>query len=278
MKLTIPQPILIFAVVIMVLASSCSGYQRLLRSTDNELKLVTAKEFYEDEEYTKALGLLTQLIPVFRGTVHAEEVNYYFAMAHYKIGDYISASEHFTNFTIGFPRSRHTEEFLFMSAYTKYLMAPRSSLDQKNTREAINAFQLFVNRYPQSLRVDEANTLIDNLRLRLEEKVYNQAMLFLNLSDYTAAITTFNNLIRDFPDTRFREEALFRIVQANFDFATLSIVQRQKERFSAAITAHNRLIRHFPESRFKAQSERLQNQSQEIIERLAGAGTLSENQ
>ena len=255
-----------------------SDYTAAITTFNNLIRDFPDTRFREEGEYTKALGLLTQLIPVFRGTANAEVVNYYFAMAHYKIGDYVSASQHFTNFTIGFPRSRHTEEFLFMSAYTKYLMAPRSSLDQKTTREAINAFQLFVNRYPHSLRVEEANTLIDNLRLRLVEKVYNQAMLFFNLRDYTAAITTFNNLIRDFPDTRFREEALFRIVQANFDFATLSIVQRQKERFNAAIAAHNRLIRHFPESRFKAQSERMRNQSQVNIERLAGTGTLSENQ
>jgi len=278
MKFLSSKSFLLVLVLFALFVSSCSGYQRLLRSTDNELKFAAAIRFYEEGDYNRSLGLLTNLLPVFRGTARAEDVHYYFAMVHYKIGDYISASQHFMSFTQGFPRSRHTEEFLFMAAYTKFLLAPRSSLDQMAGREAINAFQLFVNRFPQSERVAQANDHIDELRRRQEEKVFNQGMLFYNLSDYTASITTFNNLIRDFPDTRFREEALFQIVQANFDFASKSIVQRQKERFNNVVTAHNRLIRFFPESRFLQQSERLRNLSQTNIQRLTSPTTLSVNQ
>jgi len=268
-------PILV-ALVISILALSCTGYQRLLRSNDHELMFTRAVELYEKGDYSRALGLLTVLIPAYRGTLRAEEVNYYFAMVHYKMRDYVMASQHFLTFTQGFPRSRHAEEFLFLAAYTKYLMAPRASLDQRATREAIAAFQTFVNRFPASERVEEANRLIDELRIRLEEKVFNQAILYFNLSQYTAAITTFNVLIRDYPDTRLREEALYRIVMANFDFATQSIPARQAERFAAVLTAHSRLIRQFPQSRFLAQSEQLRNNAQEQINRLTPSVQISE--
>ncbi|HSV87118.1 MAG TPA: outer membrane protein assembly factor BamD [Bacteroidales bacterium] len=275
---TLSRTPVIASLLILLIAVSCSGYQRLLRSTDHELQFTRAVEYYENENYDRALGLLTNLIPVFRGTLRSEDVNYYYTMVHYRMRDYIMASELFMNFYQAFPRSRHAEEFLFLAAYTKYLIAPRSSLDQKATREAIASFQTFVNRFPASERVEESNRLIDELRKRLEQKVFDQAMLFYYLSQYTAAVTTFNVLIRDFPDTRLREEALFRIVQANFEFAYHSIVARQLERFGAVITAHNRLIRQFPESRFLAQSEQLRDNAQASINRLKPIDQISENQ
>jgi len=277
LKITTRTPILAFLLV-WLLAGSCTGYQRLLRSTDHDLKFTKAVEFYEKGDYNRALGLLTDLIPAFRGTLRAEEVNYYFAMVHFKMRDYVMASQLFLTFTQGFPRSKHAEEFLFLAAYTKYLVAPRSSLDQKATREAIASFQTFVNRFPASERVGEANQLIDELRHRLEQKVFDQAMLFLNLSHYVAAVATFNVLINDFPDTQYREEALFRIVEANHSFAYQSIPARQGERYATVITAHNRLIRQFPQTRFLTQSEELRNNAQQQIDRLMPTDQISENQ
>ncbi len=255
-------------IALMLIASSCSKYQKLLKSTDNNLKLEKAIEYYYKNDFSRAIGLFTDIIPAFRGTRNAEIINYYYAMAHYKQRDYEMASHYFRTFNQAFPQNEHAEEFLFLAAYCKYLVAPRSSLDQTSTVEAIREFQIFVNRYPASPRVEEANKLIDVLRQRQELKVYDLAMLYFNIGDFVAAATTFNVLIRDFPDTKFREEALFNITRANFDFAQQSIPEKQPERFAQVINAHNRLMRQFPQSRFKDQAERLRNNAQEQIDRL----------
>ena len=105
---------IIFAVAILVL-SSCSQYQKLLKSDDVMLKKQKAIEFYEKGDYTRSIGLLTNIIPVFRGTIHAENLNYYWAKAHFQLGDYVLAGSYFESFVLGFPRSVHVEEFLFLS-------------------------------------------------------------------------------------------------------------------------------------------------------------------
>lgn len=249
--------------------ASCGQYQKLLRSDDIELKFQKAIEYYEDGNYGRTITLLNDVIPAFRGTARAERVNYYFAMAHYKQRDYIMASHYFRSFYSAFPHSEHAEEFLFLSAYCKYLESPRSSLDQTTTREAIRELQGFINRYPQSERVEEANELIDELRHKLEKKRFDNAMLYYELNDYPAAVTTFRNLISDFPDTQYHERALYYIVRSHYEHASRSIPMRQQERYEQVLAAFNQLIRVFPESEYLSAAERMKTSASQSIERLS---------
>jgi outer membrane protein assembly factor BamD len=263
----------ILIVLLLLVFSSCSSYQKLLKSDDVMLKKEKAIEYYESEDYDKTLTLLNEIIPAFRGTAEAEKLNYYYAMAHYKQKDYIMAAHYFKTFTQGFPRSEHVEEFLFMSAYCKYLLSPRPSLDQTDTQQAINELQAFINRFPQSPRVEESNNLIDELRFKLEQKAFNSAVLYFNIMDYMAAVTSFNNVIRQFPDTEFREEALFYIIRSHFLYAENSIEARQIERYKEVVEAHEKLVNRFPESKFLPEANRFLTISQQQIERLDGSSS-----
>ncbi len=248
--------------------ASCGEYQKILKNPDPNFKLKKAIEYYDAAMYSRTITLLTDVIPSFRGTREAESINYYYAMAHYKIGDNTMASHYFKSFANAFPMSKHSEEFLFLAAYTKYLDSPRTTLDQQATRDAIKEFQVFANRYPGSSRVAEANKLIDELRVKLERKIYDQGLLYLNIGDYLGAITTFNNLIIDYPDSVFLEDAYFNIVSANYEFASQSIRERQVERFNKVVTAHKELVKNFPQSKYLARSERLYNSAKSQLEVL----------
>ncbi|NTW26131.1 MAG: outer membrane protein assembly factor BamD, partial [Lentimicrobium sp.] len=79
-------------ILILVVFSSCSKYQKLVKSTDNEVKYEMAIAYYEDKDYYRAIQLFDQLMPFFRGTERAELMAYYYANAHYEQKDYILAS------------------------------------------------------------------------------------------------------------------------------------------------------------------------------------------
>lgn len=248
--------------------NSCE-YQRLLKSDDYEKKLEAAIEYYEDERYSRSISLLNSVLPIYRGTQKAETVNYYYAMAHYKQRDYIYAAHLFRSFYQGFPNSEHAEEFFFLSAYCKYLMSPRHSLDQTPTREAIQQFQRFINKYPNSEKVEVANEFIDELRLKLERKAFEIAKLYYDLTNYNAAATAFKALNTDYPDNQYREEALFLILESYFLFAENSIPQRQKERYQKAVDAYYRFIRVYPESELSGKAKRMYEESVTKINELA---------
>ena len=86
-----------------------------------------------------------------------------------------------------------------MGAYCNYLNSPDFTLDQTSTVDAIKDLQLFINMYPKSSRLSECNDLIDKLREKLESKDFRIAKLYFRMDDYSAAITSMNNILKDFP-------------------------------------------------------------------------------
>eukprot|EP00825_Cyclidium_porcatum_P016289 TRINITY_DN19372_c0_g1_i1.p1 TRINITY_DN19372_c0_g1~~TRINITY_DN19372_c0_g1_i1.p1 ORF type:complete len:306 (-),score=36.95 TRINITY_DN19372_c0_g1_i1:101-1018(-) len=153
-----------------------------------------------------------------------------------------------------FPNSKFAEECAYMSAYCQYMDSPKYNLDQTNTTESIKEFQLFINAYPQSERIPKCNELMDKLRGKLELKSFETAKLYFKMEDYKAAITTFNNVLSDFPDTPHKEEIMFDIIKANYKYAIKSIESKKKERYQAAIEAFDSFISAYPESSYLNQA------------------------
>jgi outer membrane protein assembly factor BamD len=133
-----------------------------------------------------------------------------------------------------------------MYAYCYYLESPRYSLDQTDTKNAIKELQFFINKYPESTRKEECNNLISKLRGKLEQKYYEISKQYFFLDDYSAAVTSFENVLKDFPDTRYREELMYLIVKTNFIYAAKSIDKKKTERFRSTLDSYNKFISYYP--------------------------------
>ena len=102
-------------------------------------------------------------------------------------------------FVNSYPESEKLEEMAFLSAKSYYLMAPEFSKDSNDIIVAIDKLQYFINTYPESKFIENANNLIFDLEFRLEQKDFNIALQYNRLSDYQAAIKSFENFLVDFP-------------------------------------------------------------------------------
>jgi outer membrane protein assembly factor BamD len=239
---------ILVAVIIGLVFSSCSEYNKLLKSSDYNKKYDAAIKYYEAKDYSKALALLEELTSVYRGTNKAEKIMYYYAYATYASGDYLLAGYHFNNFVKTYPASDKTEECAFMYAYCYYLESPRYSLDQTDTKNAIKELQFFINKYPDSEKKKQCNELITTLREKLEKKYYEIAKQYYFLDDYKAAIVSFENVLKDYPDTKYREELMYLIVKTNYIYASKSTEVKKRERLQSTIDAYNKFISYFPEN------------------------------
>lgn len=227
---------------------SCSDFQKALRSEDVSKKFTMADELYEAEKWSKSKRLLDQILSKYRGKPQAEKLTYMHANCSYEMGDYYIASYHFDKFTDIYPQSEKAEEAAFKSAKGYYYNSPIYSKEQKETVEAIEKLQLFINQYPQSAYLEEANVLIKELDFKLEKKAFEIAKQYDIISDYKASIKSFNNFLLDFPGTSLREEALFYRFDAAYNLAVLSIDQLKEERLKNAIGYYNSLKKAFPNS------------------------------
>ena len=78
--------ILLFAIA--VFFSGCGEYNRILKSTDRDLKYTYAKKYFEEKKYKRSIDLLEELVPYMKGTAHAEESLYLLGQSYYNSKDY----------------------------------------------------------------------------------------------------------------------------------------------------------------------------------------------
>jgi len=251
-----------------VLLSACkSEFEKIRTSGDPELLLQKADEYYAEEEYQRAQTLYELIIGSYRGKKELEQIYYNYAYTYYHMQRFILASYYFSNFTTTFPTSQYREEMEFMSAYSNYQLSPTFRLDQTYTNDAIQEFQAFINRYPDSERVEEANKLIDRMRAKLELKAFKTGELYFNLRQYQAAIQSLENLLKDFPDTKSPQEIRYLIVRSAYLLAENSVITKQRERYEDALEYSELFLRKYPQSDYyndvniisKKVSEKLKN-------------------
>lgn len=258
--------IMMFTVVFII--SSCSKFSRIQKSTDMEAKYKAAVNYYEKKSYFQALQLFEELITVFRGTNKAEDTYFYYCQCYFETGDYTVAAYHFNNFNQTFPGSPRAEEALFKNAYCYYLDSPIPSLDQQNTKDAIRQFQLFINRYPESNKIEQCNQLIDELRLKLETKDFNNAKLYYKTGYYKASMFAFQNVLKTYPSTVFKEDCLYYILRSSYNYAGQSVEYKQVERYNTVIENYYKLIDAFPEGKYLKEAEKILVETKSRIKKL----------
>lgn len=256
-----------FFIVLLIVVGSCkSQFEKLKASNNNPKKYQEAVRLYNRKEYSKALELFETLAPHYRGQTGAEDLFYYYAYTNFKLKDYTSASYHFKQFADTYPTSPRAEECRYMTAYCYYLDAPGFSLDQTNTQKAIESLQLYINLYPKNERVNEANKLIQELHGRLEEKAYANAKLYYTIGDYQSAVIAMGNVLRDYPDTKYAEELDYLSIVSQYKFAKISRETRQEDRFGQVLSMADQFAEKYPSSSYLREVDLYKRDSNEGIQ------------
>ena len=254
---------ILFATILLV---SCSDFQKTLRSEDSAAKFKMATELYEAEKWNKSFRILDQILQKYRGKPQGEKLTFMHAMCSYQMKDYYPASYHFGKFTDIYPQSEKVEEAAFYAAKAYYQISPVYSKEQKETTEAIEKLQLFVNNYPNSKYLSEANALVKELDFKLEKKAFEIAKQYDLIRDYKASIKSFNNFLFQFPGTKLRNEAMFYRFDAAYNLAILSINQLKEQRLIDAIGYYNALKKAFPNSEFLEDATRMKEELQQQLD------------
>ncbi|MDO5981188.1 outer membrane protein assembly factor BamD [Flavivirga spongiicola] len=200
---------LFYILIIVTVFSSCSEYQKTLKSESIADKFKVGEALYNEGKFSKANRLFAQIVPSYRGKPQAEKLMYLYSNSFYKMKDYYVAGYQFERFASSYPKSEKLEEASFLSAKSYYMLSPVYSKDQTETKEAIEKLQEFINLFTESEYLPEANKLVKELDFKLEKKAYSIAKQYNRISDYPASIKSFDNFIFDFPGSTLREEALF---------------------------------------------------------------------
>jgi outer membrane protein assembly factor BamD len=242
-----------------------STFEKVRTSGDPELILNTAFESYEKGQYQRAQTLFDLVMNTLKGDNRAEKAFFYYAYTHYHLKQYLLAAYYFKNFSNTFLNSEYREEAAFMSAYSNYQLSPTYRLDQTNTIAAIEEFQLFVNLFPASKRVEECNKLIDELRRKLEEKAFFEGELYFNLRQYQSAVISFENLLRDYPESPDAERVRYLMAKSSFLLSENSIVEKKEERYNDTIKRTDDFLEKYSTGKYVKEVKQIRKDSETAL-------------
>lgn len=222
-------------------------------------------ELYEAKKFEKALRLFEQVVPAYKGKPQMERVQFMISMSYLNSGDFSNAAYYFEKFISNYPKSSKREEASFYAAKAHFLASPKYSVDQTETKQALVSAQMFINAYPDSPRLAEANEMVKQLQYKLETKAFMIAKQYFDIGYYSSAVVAFDNLTSQFLGTVYREEAYFYKFKAAYELSYRSTIRKKYQRLLDAEKAYRKLEKYYPESEYIEESKDLVEKVQEEI-------------
>ncbi len=261
--------VVILAILTFMLASCKSQFEKVRESGDPTEVYEQANVYYDEGDYLKANTLFELVLTHYRGKKEGEQLYYRYADTQFKLARYLTAAYYFERFSATYANSEKREDADFMTAHSYYQLSPSFRLEQQYTEKAIDAYQKFVNFHPQSEKVAECNDLIDELRRKLEKKAFNSAELYYNMANYKSALHSFENLLKDYPETPDAENIRYLITKAAYNLAVDSYYEKKKPRFIKAVEYYEEFIKRYPTSKYKKELDVLNSKSIQEIKILS---------
>ena len=260
----------LFLLVAVLAFVSCGDYQKLLKSNDAELKYNRAVQYFDKKDFVRASTLFDAVSSYYKGTDKSESVLNYMAKSYIGQKDYFTASEYYKTYMKTYPKGKFAIESKYMIAFCYYQDSPDARLDQTATLQAIAAFQEFLELYPESERVGDANKLLEEMNNKLAYKAYLNAKLYFNLgnymgNNYESAMITAQNSLRKYPASSYREELALIVLESKYQQAVQSVEEKKMDRYRNTIDEYYNFVNEFPDSKLRKQAEKIFNESKKIV-------------
>lgn len=259
-----------FLLVLIIILSSCRS-QELIRPGDTlEIAYEKAYSLYEEERWRDAANAFETVISIGRGTDYGQNAQFYLAESYYNNHQYLIAASEYERYSASHPNSQRRQEADFKAALSYYNISPRYNIDQTHTHRAIEHFNLFIVRYPNSDRIGEASEKVDELLNKLARKNYEAAQFYMRTNRYNAAAIYYEIVIDRYPGSRYAERALVNQIDAYIQYAENSVQARQEERFQKAVESYEKYLELFPRGDNRSRAESLYDRAREALAGMNG--------
>ena len=105
----------------LALLASCGEYNKILKSTDPEVKLEYAKKYFDEKKYGRTITLLEDIQRAYGSTAKEEEIMFLLAQAYFYDKDYVSATARYNRYFANYPAGNYAESAKFNAAYGLFL-------------------------------------------------------------------------------------------------------------------------------------------------------------
>lgn len=257
---------------LLAMSVSCTEYTKVLKSKDVDYKFDYAKRAYDEKKYVQASTILGEIYTPLRGTSKGEEALFLLAMSYYENQDYDNSNLYFKTYYQRYPKGKFAELSHFYSGFGYYKDSPDPQLDQTYTIKAIEELKNFLEKYPKSEKVKEAQDAIFEMQDKLTLKELQNAQLYYNLgnfmgNNYESAVIVSQNALKDYPYSKYKEEFEFLILKSKFQMAKNSVAEKMGERYNDVIDEYYAFANNYPESKHAKEASTILKIAQSHVNR-----------
>lgn len=213
---------------------SCKSTETVDYSNDEEVYLNALKLFHE-KDYRESARLFDIILLQYPASKYADDAQFYTAEINFIDEKYVLAGFNYQKLIRNYPASDYVKISFYKSAICNYYLSPSYDREQKYTREAIKAFQDFQMIYPGDSLSNEASKKIQELRNKLANREFFTAELYRKLDSPISSIIYYDEVIKNYPDTKFYEPSFYGKIETLFEIGKYeqlkSIIQLYKSKF-----------------------------------------------
>ncbi len=222
------------SVLCLFFSFSCFDKNIVLQD-DLSLKFAKALNLFNKSKFSRAKDEFDYIIKLDPGSKYATESQYYMAESLFQLEEYLEASTVFDRYVRFAPDFSKIEIARYRICECAINSSNSFQRDQYQTQYALEQLQMFIEDFPSSKRLKDAENAITQLRHKLATKDYESARMYLKLEEYGSALIYFKSVLNQFYDISISDDARIGIVfthilNDNYQGA-ISYFQSQSGRF-----------------------------------------------
>jgi outer membrane protein assembly factor BamD len=203
---------------LLIVVSACSSTQdTTTMNAEEHFQYVMG--FYEDGDYEETVKEFQTLLLQYPGSVITDDAQYYLGMSYFYREQFLLAAYEFSKLIRDIPASSFVPDAQFKLADSYFQLSPPYQLDQAYTKKAVEEFQAYIDFFPTSSSVDEAETKIKELNEKLAEKDYKSATIYEKMEYNRAALQYYTQVAETYHDTKYAPMALYKKIKIEYDRA-----------------------------------------------------------
>ena len=159
---------------------------------------------------------------------------------------FVLAINEFKEFLTFYPTNPRADYAQYKLALCHFYQMAKPERDQTETRETIQEFTVFFDRFPNSILADEAAKRFREARDRLGQSEYRVGLFYFRSRWYPGAIDRFRTLLKNDPQFTGRDAVYFYLAE--------SLVRMNQQ--AEALPYYERLVDEFVQSEFLAEAQK----------------------
>ena len=210
---------------------SCSPNKTQLST---EAKLKNADELFAKKKYSRA-AVIYEEISFERKSAATAYATMKVADCYFNMNKFSEARVRYEQFINSFPDHENVANAYFQVGVCLFEESLPPQYDQTETIKCIEAFQTFIDRYPNDPRYEKAVEYIHKCQYKLLEKQYLNGYIYYKMKDYSSALMYFDEIVSlgnidELDRKSLYYSAKLHLYQKNYDKAKASY-ERLKNRY-----------------------------------------------